>query len=123
MKGFRIIGLGHVSLYSISSNEEFENQLDGINRNRIEQAWDSAVREKKGGLFNGTVLNCVSVQVLADRIVAKGTFISYKYFWAQRNLFQKHLSPVCLSLRRAPIHSDPDIAGCFSLSFPKQHIF
>lgn len=92
MEKYKIAGLGNVSLQCFSASQEFEKSIDQSLKDIIEWSWNKAVISSNGKLFDGTILNFVDVEFLKNRVLVKGNFISYKYFWAQRNVENVNLN-------------------------------
>jgi NUDIX domain len=85
MAEFKIIGIGNVILYG-NEYDSIENRLDQRILKLVDAAWADEVKRREKTLFNGTLFNCMRVNHQASGLFVEGNFISYKYFWAQRNV-------------------------------------
>jgi len=93
-KNYEVIAIGNIQM-RVLHNIQTEKRL-AKNYKAIEKIWDASVQEKAGKLFNGTLLNFISVDKNGETIDIASHFIEYKHFIAQRK-------DPCLELGIKPI--------------------
>jgi hypothetical protein len=97
---YKIVGLGNVSLERTSLQiQSITDRVDSSAKIKIDSAWEQAVLNSNGSLFDGTILNCLKVETLKNQVLIEGNFIEYKFFWAQKHFPELNLniSPIGVS--------------------------
>ena len=79
---YEVIAIGNIHMRTMQ-NSQVEKIL-AQNHNAIEEIWQTALKEKGGHLFNGTLPNFIRLEKKGDTLEVISHFIEYKQFLAQR---------------------------------------